>query len=93
MYLHLKTKRKKTTSTSIISMAQVISHWPLTADTHIWSQARPCGIFGGWSGSGTGFIPSTAVSSVIIIQPAFHIHVSFLYHWHYIILNITVIIT
>jgi hypothetical protein len=26
MYLHLKTKRKKTTSTSIISMAQVISH-------------------------------------------------------------------
>lgn len=95
VYLHqeLWKQRKKTTSTSSIAMAQVVSHWPVTADTHIWSQARPCGIFGGWSGSWTGFIPSTSVSSVIIIQPAFRIHVSFLYHWHYIILNITVIIT
>jgi len=88
----LETKRKKNTSTSSIAMAQVVRHWPLTADTHVWSQARPCGIFGGRSGSGTGFTPSTWVSSVIIIQPAFHIHVSFMYLWHYIILDIGIII-
>jgi len=97
VYLHQefkkkkKKKRKKNTSTNRMAMAQVVSHWPVTADTHVWSQARPCGIFGGWSGSGTGFTPNTSVSSVIIIERAFHIHVSLLYHWHYIILDITVI--
>jgi hypothetical protein len=41
------------------AMAQAINRRPLTAEARVRSRVSPCGIFGGQSGTGTGFPPST----------------------------------
>jgi hypothetical protein len=42
-------------------MAQAVSRRPLTADVRVQFLVSSCGIFGGQSGTGTGFSPSTSV--------------------------------
>jgi hypothetical protein len=42
-------------------MAQAVSRRPLTAEARIRSLVSPCGVYGGQSGTGTGFSPSTSV--------------------------------
>jgi hypothetical protein len=42
-------------------MAQVVSCWPLTAESRVCAWVNPCGIYGGQSGAGTGFPPSSLV--------------------------------
>ena len=44
-------------------MAQEVSRRPLTAETRVRSQASQCEIGVGPSGTGTGFSPSTPVST------------------------------
>jgi hypothetical protein len=43
------------------AMAQAVSRRPLTAEARVRSRFCPCGICGGYSGTGTGFSPSTSV--------------------------------
>ena len=38
-------------------MAQAVSRRPLTAEARVRSRVSPCVIFGGQSGTGTGFFP------------------------------------
>jgi hypothetical protein len=45
----------------ICAMVQAVSCQPVTAGTQIWSQASPCGIFGGKSCTGVGFPPNAVV--------------------------------
>jgi hypothetical protein len=42
-------------------MAQAVSRRPLTANARVRSRVSACGIWGGQSGTGTGFSPSTSV--------------------------------
>jgi hypothetical protein len=54
-------------------MAQAVSRRALTAEARV----NPCGIYGGQSGTGTGFSPSSSVSpcqyhSTVVI----HTHIS-----------------
>jgi hypothetical protein len=42
-------------------MAQVVSRRPLTAETKVRARVNLSGIFGGQSGTGTGFSPSSSV--------------------------------
>jgi hypothetical protein len=42
-------------------MAQAVSRRSLTAEARIPSRVSPCGIYGGQSGTRTGFPPSTSV--------------------------------
>jgi hypothetical protein len=44
------------------AMVQAVSRRPLTAEARVRSRVCPCGIYGGQSGTGTGFSPSTSVS-------------------------------
>jgi hypothetical protein len=50
-------------------MAQVISHQPFNVEAWIHARVSPCGIYGGQSGAGAGFSPSSSVSPVSIISP------------------------
>jgi hypothetical protein len=43
------------------AMAQAVSRQPLTAESRVRSRVNPCGIYGGQSGTGTGFSLSSAV--------------------------------
>ena len=43
------------------AMAQTVSCQPLTAEAWVPFRASPCGIYGGQSGTGTGFSPRTSV--------------------------------
>ena len=42
-------------------MAQTVNGRVVTAEARIQSQASPCNIYGGQSGTGTGFSPTTSV--------------------------------
>jgi hypothetical protein len=52
------------------AMAQAVSRRPLTAEAWFRARVNPCGIYGGQSGSGTDFFPSSSVFSVNIITPS-----------------------
>jgi hypothetical protein len=41
-------------------MAQAVNHWPLTVEAWVHARVSPCGIFGGQSGTETGFSPSSS---------------------------------
>jgi hypothetical protein len=43
------------------AMAQAVSRRPLTAEARVRSRVSPCEIYGGQSGTGSGFSPSTSV--------------------------------
>jgi hypothetical protein len=43
------------------ALAQVVSRRPPTAEARFRSRLSPCGIYGGQSGTGTGFSPSSSV--------------------------------
>ena len=43
------------------AMAEVVSCQPVTTETLVKFQARPCGICSGQNGTGTGFPPNTSV--------------------------------
>jgi hypothetical protein len=51
------------------AMAQVVSRRPLTAEARARARVNPCGIFGGQSGPGTGFSPSSSVFPCQYIIP------------------------
>jgi hypothetical protein len=48
------------------AMPQVVSRRPLTAEARVRARFNPCGIYGGKSGTGTGFSTSSSVSPVNI---------------------------
>lgn len=61
-----------------------VSHWPLTTEGQVQSQANPGGICGGQSCIWTGFALNTYISP----SESFHqcsIFISFTYHQHYTI--------
>jgi hypothetical protein len=43
------------------AMAQEISRRPLTTEARVGAPVSPCGIYGGQSGTGTGFSPSFSI--------------------------------
>jgi hypothetical protein len=50
-------------------MAQVVSRRPLIAEARVRALVNPCGIYGGQSGIGTGFSPSSSVLPCQYIIP------------------------
>jgi hypothetical protein len=63
---------KRTNGTSLFerTMVSPVGRRPVAMEAQVRSQARACGICG-WNRIRTGFSPSTAVSSVIIITSMF----------------------
>jgi len=58
----------------VFKFAQAVSRRPLTAEAQVRFQVIPCAIYGGQSGTETGFSPSSYVSPVSIIPPMLHTH-------------------
>ena len=58
----------------VFKYAQAIIRRPLTAEAQVRSQVSPCAIYGGRSGTETGFSPSSYVFPVSGIPPPFHTH-------------------
>jgi hypothetical protein len=52
------------------AMAQAVSRRPLTAEARVLDLVNPCGICGGQSGTGTGFLRVLRFSPVNIIPPS-----------------------
>jgi hypothetical protein len=58
-------------------MAQAVSRRPLTAESRVCARVNPCEIYGGQSGTETGFSPS---SSVFTLSVSFHRRSPHSYH-------------
>jgi hypothetical protein len=57
-------------------MAQVVSRRPLAAEARFRARVNPYGIYGGQSGTGKGFSPSSSVSpSIYHSTVALHTHI------------------
>jgi hypothetical protein len=63
------------------AMAQAVSCRPLTTEAQVCSWVNPYGLYGGQSGAGTGFPPSSSASPVNIIPPALHLGEEQQAHW------------
>jgi hypothetical protein len=55
------------------AVAQAVSRQPFTAESRVRARANPCGIYGGQSGTGTGFSPSCSVfpcqyNSIVVLH-------------------------
>jgi hypothetical protein len=61
------------------AMAQAFSHWYLTAEACVQSQARPCQIYDAQIGNRIGFSPSNLFSVVTVIPFTLLTHL-FAYH-------------
>ena len=46
-----------------LALTQDVIRWPVTADSRSQCQVTPCGIYGGQSGTGTGFSSNPSISS------------------------------
>jgi hypothetical protein len=57
-----------TSADGVHAFTQVVSHWPVTTEVQVQSQASQCGTCGVKSGTGTFFF-----DSVSMIPPVFHI--------------------
>jgi hypothetical protein len=58
------------------AMAQAFICQPLTVQAKVQSQANPCGICGGKSGTETDISPHTAVSIITILPPMLDTHLA-----------------
>jgi hypothetical protein len=70
---------------------QAAIYHPVAAETQDWSLATTCVVYGGQSGTGTSFPPSTSISfpPVSVIVPVLCIYVhSFSHHRHCIIFTL-----
>jgi hypothetical protein len=54
-------------------MTQAVSRRPLTAESRVRAWVNPSGIYGGHSGTGTGFLRVLRFSPVNVIPPSFSI--------------------
>jgi len=62
-------------------MAEGVSCQPLNMKAGVQSRTSLCGILGGQTGTGTGYIQVLLFSTVTLIPPMHHAH-SFMYHQH-----------
>jgi hypothetical protein len=59
-------------------MAKMVSRRPLTAGIRVKFYLILCGIYGGRSGTGTSFSPSTSIFAVTIIGTALNNYYTFI---------------
>jgi len=61
-----------TSADGVHALIRVVSHWPMTTEVQVQSQASQCGTCGVKSGTGTFFF-----DSISMIPPVFHILIVF----------------